>query len=103
MPTKNSISANPVGDGFLEATGGSGERTALVLSSKSRAFADGRLRWSAVSAGLMGEMGSLGSGRLSFVPMMKPADLRDRHDATIARRGDRARDRRVLVQRQVRA
>jgi hypothetical protein len=54
-------------------------------------------------AGLMGEMGSLGSGRLSFVPMMKPADLRDRHDATIARRGDRARDRRVLVQRQVRA
>ncbi len=47
-------------------------------------------------AGLLGEMGSLGSGRRSFVPVMKPADLRDRHNATIARCGDRARDRRVL-------
>jgi hypothetical protein len=43
------------------------------------------------------------SGRLPFVPVMKPADLRDRHNATIDWRGDRARDRRVLVQRQVSA
>ena len=34
---------------------------------------------------------------------MKAADLRDRHDATIVGHGDRTRDRRVLVQRQVRA
>src|SRR5712671_5699429 len=34
---------------------------------------------------------------------MKPADLRDRHDATSARRGGRTRDRRVLVERQVRS
>lgn len=32
-----------------------------------------------------------GSGRLPFVSVMKSADLRDRHDATIARRGVRAR------------
>jgi len=48
---KPDLGESGVGDGFLEATGGSGERTALVLFSKSRAFADGRLRWSAVSAG----------------------------------------------------
>jgi hypothetical protein len=42
-------------------------------------------------------------GSLPFVPVMKPAHLRNRHDATIDRRGDRARDRRVLVQRQVSA
>ena len=34
---------------------------------------------------------------------MQPADLRDRHDATLAWRGDGARDRRIFVQRQVRA
>ena len=49
--------------------------------------------------GLVGVRWPSGSGRLPFVPVMKPADLRDRHDATIARRGDRARDRRILVQR----
>ena len=38
---KLDLGESGVGDGFLEATGGSGERTALVLSSKSRAFADG--------------------------------------------------------------
>jgi len=44
----------------------------------------------------------VGSGCVPFVPVMKPADLRDRHDATSGRR-DRARDRRVFVQRQVSA
>jgi hypothetical protein len=33
---------------------------------------------------------------------MNSANLRDCHDATIVRRGDRAMDRRLLVQRQVR-
>jgi hypothetical protein len=82
-------------------------RTALVLFSQSRAVVDvpvaivgcfGERRF-----GLVGGVWQSGSGRLPFVPVMKPADLRDRYDATIARRGDRARDRGVLVQRQVRA
>ncbi len=43
------------------------------------------------------------SGRAPFVPMMQATHLRDRHDGAIAGRHDRARNRRVFVQRQVRA
>ena len=43
------------------------------------------------------------SGRLPFVPVMKPANLRDGHHTTVGRCGDWARDRCVLIQRQVRA
>lgn len=44
-----------------------------------------------------------GSGRLPFVRVMQPADLRDRDDAAVTRRVDPAGDRCVFVQRQVRA
>ena len=43
------------------------------------------------------------SGRAAFVSVMEAADLRDRHDGTGARRGDRTGDRRVFVQREVSA
>ena len=43
------------------------------------------------------------SGGAPFVAMMEAADLGDRHDAAIDGRGDRARDRRVFVQRQMRS
>ena len=47
-------------------------------------------------------VGTPGSGGATFVSVMKPADLRDRHNATIARRGDRTRDRRVRFAKNVR-
>jgi len=43
------------------------------------------------------------SGRAAFVTMMETTHLGDRHDGPIAGRRDRTRNRRVLVQRQVRA
>ena len=44
------------------------------------------------------------SGRAAFVSMAEPADFRDRHDdGAVASRHDRTRNRRVFVQRQVRA
>jgi hypothetical protein len=42
-------------------------------------------------------------GRAPLVSMMKTADLRDRNNGGVARRHDRSRNRRVFVQRQVRA
>jgi hypothetical protein len=43
------------------------------------------------------------SGRAPLVPMMETADLRDSNDGAVTRRHDRTRNRRVFVQRQVRA
>ena len=43
------------------------------------------------------------SGRAPFVPMVEALDLGDRHDVAITGRRDRARNRRVLVERQVRS
>jgi hypothetical protein len=43
------------------------------------------------------------SGRASFISMVEATDLRDRHNGAVTRRHDRTRNRRVLVQRQVRA
>src|SRR5258708_31563102 len=81
--------------------------TTLVLFSTSRAVVDGPSRSSGSSAtGDSAESaggGQSGSGRLPFVSVMKPAQLRDRDDAAIVWRRDRAMDGRVLVQRQVRA
>ena len=44
-----------------------------------------------------------GSGGAAFATVMQAADLRDRHDPTLAGRCDWARDRCVLVQGQVSA
>jgi hypothetical protein len=105
VPTKNSISSNPgLGTSGRRERFGSTERRWFCFRNRERSstvpvaivgcFGERRF-------GLVGGVWQSGSGRLPFVPVMKPADLRDRHDATIARRGDRARDRDVLVQRQV--
>ena len=40
-----------------------------------------------------------GSSRVAFVPVMKAADLRDRNNAAAAGHSDRARNRRVLIER----
>jgi hypothetical protein len=42
-------------------------------------------------------LGVVQLGGATLVPMMKAADLWDRHHAAITRRGDGARNRRVLV------
>ena len=87
------------------------ERTALLSDRNARSAIDGpdaRANARARRASASGDAGTVrssatSSGGVSFVPMMKTADLSDRHDAAVPGRGDRARDRRVLVQRQVRA
>jgi hypothetical protein len=43
----------------------------------------------------------LESGREPFVSVMKATNLRNGHDRAVAGRGDRARNRRIFVERQV--
>jgi hypothetical protein len=62
-----------------------------------RAWRDERPGRAAIRAGRR-TFGRGWSGGVSFVPVMKAADLRDRHDAALAVRSDRARNRRVLVE-----
>jgi hypothetical protein len=87
--------------------GRSRDVTAFSPSPRACEYATGYSGSSAVCArdnwGWRVGVGQLGSGCLPVVPVMKSADLRDRHDATLNQRGDRARDRRVLFQRHVSA
>jgi hypothetical protein len=109
VPTKNSLSSNSgVGEGAERRVRGRAVRlniTALVLPFDiAEALVGGPWRSSGVSArGESAESSGVGqseSGRLPFVPVMKPAHLPDRDDAAIAWRRDRAMDGCVLVQRQ---
>ena len=47
------------------------------------------------------EPGTPESGCDPFVSVMKPTNLRNGYDRVVTQRGDRTRDRRVLVERQV--
>ena len=106
MRTIYSISSNRGFARLLNDACGSLRQMAPISFDASRAVLDGAVddrRLSARELGLACGVAQVGLGCVPFVPVMKPADLRDRHDAAIGWRGDRARDRRVLVQRQVSA
>jgi hypothetical protein len=65
----------------------------------------GEVRWRDEGLGESGDSGWYAhvrqgwSGGVTFVPIMKAVDLGDRHDAALAVRSDRARNRRVLIER----
>jgi hypothetical protein len=82
-----------VGDGLLKDECGSISQDSVRFIVRHREpSATMPSRSSPVSARTIGAgvWELVGSGCLLFVPVMKPADLRDRHDAIIDRRGDRA-------------
>jgi hypothetical protein len=100
VPTKTSIHSSPVGDRFWKARSIQLRRSTPLFEGRTvaeRVWRDERRGRAAIRAGTR-TFGRGWSGGVSFVPVMKAADLRDRHDAALAVRSDRARNRRVLVE-----
>ena len=107
VPTKNSIGRSRLAAGLGKAPFEPPEESGSILSSSpgGRVTVSGRAGSAPPidNSGRIAIVETFGSGGAAFVSVMKPADLGDRHDTALGGRCDRARNRRILLEREMRA